>query len=348
MTAFWLIAAAMLFAALGCVVTPLLRAPALPAPTRGTTHAALAGLLIALVPASALTLYMRIGDPAALAIQTAASAPDRNHADSPASMEAAVSLLAAKLQRNPDDAQGWAMLARSYMVLDRADDATLAYRRAVALKPRDAELLADYADASASANGGDLNDAALKLIDAALALDPAQPKALALAASAAFDRRDYPVAIQFWEKLKRAPDLAPEIAEQAQKNIDETRALAAKSSVAKAAAVEVRVRLSPELEKRVQPTDTVFVYALADDRSRMPLAVRRLRADQLPMTMRLDDSMAMSPRRRLSDFPTVSINARVSSSGEALPAAGDLTGSSGPVPSQGTGVIDVTIADIVR
>lgn len=340
MMAFWLIAAAMLTGALACVVPPLLHGQA---SGRGTSHAALAGLLIALVPASALTLYMRIGDPAALAIQEAASAPTREHADTPASMEAAVSLLAARLQRDPNDAQGWSMLARSYMVLDRPGDATEAYRRAVALNPRDAELRADYADAIASANDGNLDGATSKVIESALAIDANQPKALALAASAAFDRRDFAGAIRYWEKLMNVPDLAPEIAQQARKNIDETRALAAKG-----ASVNVRVSLSEELEKRVRPTDTVFVYALADDGSRMPLAVQRLSVNQLPATVRLDDSMSMTPGRRLSDFSRISIDARVSASGQARPASGDMTGSSGVVSLEGAGVVEVRIGDVVR
>jgi cytochrome c-type biogenesis protein CcmH len=341
MMAFWLIVAAMMTGALACVVLPLLYAHTA---GRGTAHAALAGLLIALVPASALTLYMRIGDPTALAIETAPRATTQGHADTPASMEAAVSLLAARLQRDPNDAQGWSMLARSYMVLDRPDDATAAYLRAVALNPRDAELRADYADALASANDGNLNDAALKVVESALAMDANQPKALALAASAAFDRRDYANAIQFWQRLKNVPDVAPEIVQQAQRNIDETRALA----TVKGAAVQVRVSLSPGFEKRVRPTDTVFVYALADDGSRMPLAVQRLKAGQLPATVRLDDSMSMTPGRRLSDFSRVSVDARVSASGQARPAPGDMTGSSGVVSSNGAGVIELRIGDVVR
>ncbi|SAK81454.1 Formate-dependent nitrite reductase complex subunit NrfG [Caballeronia hypogeia] len=349
MITFWLLAAAMMLAAIACVVPPLLRAASPERPRNFVApHAALAGLLIALVPGAALTLYMRIGDPAALAIQTASFAPTAEHADAPASMDAAISRLAARLRENPNDAQGWAMLARSYMALDRPLDAAEAYRRAVALTPRNAELLADYADASASANGGDLDDSISKIIDSALALDAEQPKALALAASAAFDRRDYPRAIQFWERLSRVPDLEPEIAQQARKNIDETRVLAAKGSLAQSAAVEVRVDLSPELAKRVRAADTVFVYALPDDGSRMPLAVQRLRADQLPATVRLDDSMSMTPGRRLSDFSRISIDARVSMSGQARPAAGDLTGSSGLVPARGAGVVGVTIAEVVR
>jgi cytochrome c-type biogenesis protein CcmH len=138
--------------------------------------------------------------------------------------------------------------------------------------------------------------------------------------------------------------VAPEIAQQAQRNIDETRALA----TVKGAAVQVRVSLSPGFEKRVRPTDTVFVYALADDGSRMPLAVQRLKAGQLPATVRLDDSMSMTPGRRLSDFSRVSVDARVSASGQARPAPGDMTGSSGVVSSNGAGVIELRIGDVVR
>ena len=139
------------------------------------------------------------------------------------------------------------------------------------------------------------------------------------------------------------PDLAPEIGQQARKNIDETRALAAKG-----ASVNVRVSLSAELEKRVRPTDTVFVYALADDGSRMPLAVQRLSVNQLPATVRLDDSMSMTPGRRLSDFSRISIDARVSASGQARPASGDMTGSSGIVSLEGAKVVEVRIDDVVR
>jgi cytochrome c-type biogenesis protein CcmH len=136
-----------------------------------------------------------------------------------------VGRLAARLQRQPGDVQDWTMLARSYATLGRADDAVMAYQRALSLNPRDAQLLADYADAQASANGGDLNGESRQSIEAALALDPANLKALALAGSAALDRRDYTHAIQFWERLEQAAGANSGIAARAQKNIDEVRTL---------------------------------------------------------------------------------------------------------------------------
>ena len=213
MTTFWSIAAGMMLVAVGCVTVPLLSAQ--------RRHAALAGLLIAAVPSAAITLYMRIGNPAALALDSATSG---EHADSPASLELMVSRLAVRLRREPNDAAGWAMLARSYAVLERPDDAAAAYHRALLQNPRDADLLADYADALASTKNGDLSGAPQANIDAALAIDPDHPKALALAASAAADRRDYAAAIRYWTRLRDVSGGETELARQAQKNIDELSA----------------------------------------------------------------------------------------------------------------------------
>jgi cytochrome c-type biogenesis protein CcmH len=346
MITFWLILIAMTLAALICVAPPLIASPRAMTPRQ----AALAGALIALVPCAALTMYMRIGDPGALAIDTQSTT---EHGDSPRSLEAVITRLAAKLRHDPADVQGWTMLARSYAAIERPDDAVAAYRRALALTPRDADLLSDYADALASANGGDLSGAPQQAIDAALAIAPDHPKALALAGSAALDRREYSLAIRDWERLKAVSADHPEIATQAQKQIDDTRermAKRTKSSAAQGAprsALDVRVSLSPALASRVKPTDTVFVYALASDGGRMPLAVQRLRAAQLPATVTLDDSMSMTPERRLSDFATVSVAARVSASGKAEAQPGDPTGTSGAV-TRDQQTVDVVIADRSR
>lgn len=182
--------------------------------------------IAALLPTAALGLYIELGEPLAVAVQDGSDAmPADDHAASQAPLEAMVGRLAARLRRQPGNAQDWIMLARSYATLDRADDAVMAYQRALSLSPEDAQLLADYADAQASANGGDLNGESRQSIEAALALDPANLKALALAGSAALDRRDYVRAIQFWQRLEQAAGANSEIAGRAQKNIDEVRAL---------------------------------------------------------------------------------------------------------------------------
>jgi cytochrome c-type biogenesis protein CcmH len=191
-------------------------------------RAGTAALLLALLPSAALVLYMRLGDPLAAAVQVDSGAgPEGSHAAAQAgTLDVIVGRLAARLRREPDDAAGWAMLARSYAVLERADDAAAAYRRALALTPRDPQLLADYADALASANGGDLAGEPLQSVKAALALDPASPKALALAGSAAFEAHDYTRAIQYWERLEQVPGASAEITTQARANVAEARQLA--------------------------------------------------------------------------------------------------------------------------
>jgi cytochrome c-type biogenesis protein CcmH len=348
MTMFWLIAGAMTLVALGCVVTPLMRRADGGAAANAPRQAALAGSLIALLPLAALALYMRLGEPMALVIAERPTA-----GEAPASLDIVVSRLAMRLRDGSGDAADWTMLARSYAALERPRDAAAAYRRALEQRPRDADLLADYADAMASVNGGELSGAPMQNIEAALAIAPDHPKALALAASAALDRGDLSAAIGYWERLANAPGVDPAIGQQARKNIEQTRDMAARratiATIASAdkSKVNVNVRLSPSLAGRVHAGDTVFVYALADDGNRMPLAVKRVRADQLPASIELDDSMAMTPTRRLSDAGRIRIVARVSASGQATPSTGDLSGSSGPA-MRGRERIDVVIDGVVK
>jgi cytochrome c-type biogenesis protein CcmH len=314
---------------------------------------------------------MRMGTPVAAAVLSGSDTTQaEGHETSAVSLEAMVSKLAMRLQRAPDDPDGWAMLARSYTVLERNDDALAAWRRALALTPHDPQLLADYADALASANNGDLGGEAKQSIRAALAIDPDQPKALALAASAAFDERDYPQAIRLWQRLEKVSAPGSEVADQMRKNIDETRRLISSADLqaavdatsgaalparattqpnasAAGVALQVDVRLSPDISRRANPADYVFVYAHAVNGPSMPLAVQRLRASQLPATVRLDDSMAMASGLKLSDFERVTVEARVSASGDARTKRGDLIGHSGPVQSGVDQVATVVIRDVV-
>jgi len=114
-----------------------------------------------------------------------------------------------------------------------------------------------------------------------------------------------------------------------------------------AAAINVAVSLSPSLANRAAPDTTVFVYAKAAAGPPMPLAVQRIRVDDLPTTLRLTDSMAMMPAMKLSNFPRVIVGARVSASGQAMPRSGDLEGETGPIPSNSADRVSITI-DRVR
>ncbi|CAG4888254.1 c-type cytochrome biogenesis protein CcmI [Paraburkholderia saeva] len=200
------------------------RAPQTSAVRGVATRAGTAALIVALMPAAAFAMYLHLGEPAALTLDRAYAG---QHEIDSGPLELMVSRLAMRLRAQPADADGWAMLARSYFALDRAEDASAAYAKAVALAPGDAQLRADYADAIASARNGSLDGEASAQIQAALAIDPANPKALALAGSAAQDRHDYAAALEYGKRLEAA--LAPDspAAAQARRNIAEMQALIA-------------------------------------------------------------------------------------------------------------------------
>jgi len=170
-----------------------------------------AAVLLAALPTSAVLLYQHLGKPASLwmpgDMMTAARS---DHTGGDAQIESMVNSLAQRLRDTPDDAPGWALLARSYSTMERPADAVAAYAKAVALAPDVASLRADYADALATAQGGALAGAPTEQVRLALKADPDEPKALALAASAAVERGDVSDAIAQWEHLYRL--LPPESA----------------------------------------------------------------------------------------------------------------------------------------
>lgn len=289
---------------------------------------------------------------------------------------AAVEKLAQRLKDQPDDAEGWATLARSYGMLGRVDDALAAYRKAVAMRADDARLLADYADTLALKNDRNIEGEPLKLVERALKIEPNNLKALSLAGAAAFNRKDFAGAVRYWEKVaQNAPPDSPYLP-QVQSSITEARergglaaaaapkapaaatatpapSLLAPTAAPQAAAagggalIRGTVRLAPALAAKALPTDTVFIYARPAEGSRMPLAILRKQVKDLPAEFTLDDSLAMSPGAKLSLFPKVVISARVSRNGQATASAGDFTGQSAPVSSSTQGLM-IEINEVVK
>jgi cytochrome c-type biogenesis protein CcmH len=328
-------------------------AEAPPAPRPGRAAAVVIALLI---PLGALAIYLVVGTPAALAPGTVA-AGGSPHAPDMKELEVAVERLAARLKESPDDTEGWIMLARSYRLFGRFEESAQAYARAAAREPRDAQLLADYADMLAMAQGRNLQGEPEKLVARALEIDPRNLKALALAGSAAFDRKDYTRAVALWERMLPLLSAESEDARSVQASINEARALGGASGGQPAAAtaaapalqggVSGTVALAPGLAGKVAPQDTVFIFARAAEGPRMPLAILRKQVRDLPVAFVLDDSMAMTPEMTLSKFPRVVVGARVSRSGSATPQPGDLEGVSAPVASTARGVT-VTITGETR
>lgn len=295
--------------------------------------------------------------PASAAAPEVDAGPNGAHAVSPEQIADLADKLARRLEERPDDAEGWAMLARSYSVLGRHAEAVPAYEKAVALRGDDAPLLADYADALAVKNQGRLAGEPMKAVARALKLEPDNLKALSLAGTEAFDRKDYAGALAHWEHIVRVGPVDSTLVQQVRGSIAEAReqggmaaspaTTAAAPSAAGGAAVSGSVAIAPALAGRAGPDDTVFVFARAVDGPRMPLAVLRKRFKDLPFDFRLDDSMAMAGTARLSSAAKVIVGVRVSKSGDALPAAGDLLGQSGPIALGTTGV-RVEVAEMVN
>jgi cytochrome c-type biogenesis protein CcmH len=296
--------------------------------------------LAAALPLVAATLYVLVGTPAAV---------DREgqlHA-SRAQVEGMVERLAARMRENPDDVNGWKLLGRSYGVMGRYPEAADAYAKAAVRAPRDAQLLADLADVLAMARGQSLQGEPEQLALRALEIEPGNLKALALAGSAAFERKDFAAAAKHWERMLAHVEPNSEDARAIQQNVAEARSLADEkpptsksppSRPASPSGLRGTVSLSPNLKDKVSPDDTVFVFARAAEGPPMPLAVARVRVRDLPYRFALDDSMAMSPALKLSAFPKVVVTARISKSGGATAQPGDLQGASGPVANDAAAV----------
>ena len=310
-----------------------------------------AAALGVVIPLLALSMYMWIGEPAGLrrgAVSTELPA-------GPAEIEKMAAGLALRLEKNPDDPRGWMMLARSYYVLQRMPEAVAAYARAAEKIKDDADLYADYADALAMSQGRRIEGGPLELVRQALRIDPSHPKALAMAGTEAFHRKDYPGALAFWEKLLPLLPQESEMAKSLAGGISEARELGiikAPGKVADAAkqtaksgpdpgpagSVSGRVMLSPGLAAKAGPQDTLFIIARALNGPRIPLAVLRRRVADLPTDFALDDALAMSPELKLSAFSEVVVTARISKSGNAISQRGDLQGVSPTVKVGARGV----------
>jgi cytochrome c-type biogenesis protein CcmH len=307
-----------------------------------------------LVPVLTVSLYLMLGKPAGLDSQKTAE-EERPNVVTKDKIEAMVADLARKLKEQPDDAEGWMMLGRSYGTLHRFKESSEAYARAVALMPNNAQLLADYADVLAMVNGRKVQGEPEKVVMRALKADPNNIKALALAGTAAFERHDYRGAIEQWQKITGLVPMGSPVGRQVFNNINEARKLAGlppitrppdgavKSSPGQAGTVSGKVSISSALKGRVADTDTVFVFARdADMPNRPPLAILRKTAKDLPLSFMLNDGMAIMPNAKLSSASRIVVGARVSKSGNATPSPGDLQGFSQPV-KVGEKSINITI-----
>lgn len=301
---------------------------------------AAACVLTVAVPVAAVLLYGQLGNPRAAATVALSQAPEPHAQEADNDMALAINALAQRLRASPDDADGWYMLARSYETLGRYNDAVAAYQEVLRLVPGQPAVLADLADALLSARQGQPDEASIAAVAQALQADPDQPKALALAGMMALRRGDAADALTHWERLRALLPPDSEAARQIQTNIAQARAMAASGRAAAGAAapdpstgasvttarLAGQARIADALRDQVRPTDTVFILARPMTGSRMPVAILKMQAADLPRAFVLDDSTAMSPDATLSKAGKVRVEIRVSRSGNAAAQPGDLNG----------------------
>jgi cytochrome c-type biogenesis protein CcmH len=292
------------------------------------------------------------------------------------SLDVLVQRLAEHMQKNPNDLKGWIMLGRTYTVLQQPERAVSALEKAYALAPKQPEVLTAYAEALAASNGNRLEGRPAKLIKTALQLDPQSVSAHWLSGLVSFQKGDFKGAASEWEGMLARFDPQGQEAAQLRRFVNEARRRAgvppieasagAPMQVAEAggpasgpmprdegaaqanpaAKLTVEVALDPALAAKADPQETVFIYAKAVSGPPMPLAVQRVHVSQLPLTVALDDSMAMMPAMRLSAFPQITVGARISKSGQAIPQSGDLQGEVSPVKPGRTEPVKIVINSV--
>ncbi|UVJ45472.1 c-type cytochrome biogenesis protein CcmI [Pseudomonas sp. LS1212] len=297
-----------------------------------------------LVPVLGLGLYLHFG--ASDKVELA-----REFAQAPKTMEEMTQRLERAVAAQPDSAEGLYFLGRTYMAQNRPADAAKIFERTLAVAGRQPELLGQLAQAQYFANGKKWNPQIQALTHEALKADPKEATSLGLLGIAAFEGERYQQAIDYWKRLLEVlpaddasrPALEGGINRASEKlqasggKVETAPAVAAKGEVR----LKVRVELSAELKAKVQPGDSVFIFARASSGPPMPLAAKRLTVADLPVEVELSDADAMMPQLKLSSFPEVQLVARISRAGQ--PTKGEWIGRSKPLASSTTAQQHLTI-----
>ncbi len=260
-----------------------------------------------------------------------------------------------RLKREPESTQYLFLLAHYSRELGHYDQAVEAYERILAIEPDSARMKAELAETLFIRDENRIGERAQGLIKQALEEDPEETTALGLAGIDAFGKRDFQAAIDYWQRAIAVMNPQSGNAMAFQRGIERAREALGESAEAPTsdssdATVSVSVSVSIGEEVEYDGEETVFVYARTWEGSPMPLAITRIPASQLPASITLDDTMAMSPSASLATAEQVELVARLSPSGDAVPKAGDWEARLGPVdlsevPDSLQLVIDEPIAE---
>jgi len=289
-------------------------------------------------------LYFVLGDATRVA---------QKNAEKPVTQEAVermVTEFAQKMEKDPQNLKGWVMLARSYRILGRNQEAEKAYARAGDFVNSDPQLLADYADVIATNTNGDFSGKPMQLINQALKLDPNNLLALWLSGSASFSTQNYKVAVQTWEKLNSLLPAQSDESRAIQASIAEAREKghlpASAPLVMSDKAVSGIVEVAADLQSKIKPGDILMVIARKPG-ERMPVAVLKTDVTKFPMSFVLNDALAMNPQMPISQLPEVSVEVRISKTGMAKAETGDLI-SKPKIVTVGTSKVRLLIDQVIQ
>ncbi len=291
-----------------------------------------------LVPLVGYGLYMHWG--ASDKVQMA-----RQFSEQPRTVEEMTAHLEQAVKEQPDSAEAWYFLGRTYMNQERPADAAKAFARVVELAGRQPELLGQWAQAQYFAGDRQWSEQLQALTDEALQADPQELTSLGLLGIAAYEEGRYQDAVRFWEQLVAAlPENDPSREairggiERARQQVDggSGNAAAGEAPAAastQAAALQIQVQLDPKVAETVSPEDSVFVFARAVNGPPVPLAAKRLTVGDLPATVTLSDADAMVPSLKISSVEQVTVMARISRTGDAT--KGEWMGQSEALETRG-------------
>jgi len=288
--------------------------------------------LVVLVPVLSIAMYLKLGeyrviDNPQLVQEARLEQPQNQNM----SMEEMLKRVKKRLKDNPEDAEGWFIMGRTFLSMRKIDEAVTAFQRTYDLVGDEPQVMFTLADALALQNKGSMAGEPIDLVRRGLEISPQNPNGLWMAGLAAEQRKEYKLAHTRWSEM------LPLIADDAESSKEVRRllgileqrdpsikAVASAPSAVATMGITLSVDLDAGLRDKVTAQDTVFIYAKAMQGPPMPLAVKRLKVSDLPVSVSLSDSDAMIPNMRLSKFAQVIVGARVSKSGNPIAQPGDL------------------------
>ncbi|MEX0605914.1 MAG: c-type cytochrome biogenesis protein CcmI [Marinobacter sp.] len=292
---------------------------------------------VVLIPALAVYLYQHWGAMDDVE-QWVAMKEMSSEEDRAGQMNRLSAQLRERLEESPDNPEGWAMLGRTYMSLERYPDAAWAFERLAEQTSESpgqaATALGLAAQARFFESRGDMNATVSAAIEAARAINPDEVNALGLLGIHAFEQKQFEDAIGYWERIAEVapnhpqlPSIRQGVAEAYQRLGREAPApVVGEAEAVSERGVTVRIELSPAFNGQVPDDTTLFIYARRPGERSAPLAVARSTAGELPLELRLTDAMSMTPTATISDAEEVVIAARLSPAATAMPRPGDWQG----------------------